>query len=385
VAPSTQFLLSFPFLVPGPTAIRVYSPSSNYGKTGSVASTLTIVQVEQFTTITVGNLNPFNNVRAGTPVLYAVNAPSAGAYNITMHANATASSLFFSVTAYEGNFFLPMSDNNLFLGQSSLLVVLSTLTTYLIVTPYLNPSPSSKPLKGNVTINTDTLATIVPGQQITGTLSGQPVFYLATLPVGNYYNVTLTPSPAVTGRLDIFSPTAQGISNGNVASSASPGNGVVQKVRNLVVFYWSSYSFTNSTGYLPIAGPTISGPRPDKVLIRVSGSGVGSFNLKLDIAPFATMAPNTPVSLRFSATKGPFYSFYQAGSGAGAYTLSLPYTVTNSTVVWSSEIDLDGVTQLGDLRHATNTPLKQRLPIRIHSRTESGWKLAGYVGKEFPQ
>jgi hypothetical protein len=182
VAPSTQFFLNLPFLVPGPTAIRVYSPSSNYGKTGSVTYTLTVVQVEQFTTVTVGSLNSFDNVRAGTPVLYAVNAPSAGAYNITMHANATASALWFSVTAYEGDFFLPMSDNNLFLGQSSAVLVFSTLTTYLIVTPYLNPSPSSKPLKGNVTINSDPLTTIGPGQLITGTFSGRPVFYLANLP-----------------------------------------------------------------------------------------------------------------------------------------------------------------------------------------------------------
>jgi hypothetical protein len=345
VAPSTGFLLNFPFLVPGPTAIRVYSPSTNYGKTGSVTYTLTVVQVEQFTAITVGNLNSFNNVRAGTPVLYAVNVPSAGAYNITMHANATAPTLYFSVTAYEGDFFLPMSDNNLLLGQSSLLLVLSAVTTYLIVTPYLNPSPSSKPLKGNVTINTDPLTTIGPGQQIVGTFSGPPVFYLANLPLGSYYNLTLTPSSTMTGRLDIFSPSWPGASNGNIASSTSPGNGIVQKIRNLVVFYWSSYSFTNSTGYLPVAGPTISGPRPDKALIRVSGSGGGPYGLKLDGIPFATLAPNTPVSLRLSTTNGPFYSFYQASSGPGAYTLSLPYTVTNSTVSWSSQIDLDGVTQ----------------------------------------
>ena len=346
VAPSTQFFLGFPFLVPGPTAIRAYSPSSNYGKAGSVTYTLTVVQVEQFTTTNVGNLNSFNNVRAGTPVLYSVNVPSAGAYNITMHANATASSLFFSVTAYESDFFLPMSDNNLLLGQSSVLLVLSTLTTYLIVTPYLNPSPNSKPLKGNVTINSDPLTTISPGQQITGAFSGPPVFYLATLPLGSYYNLTLTPSSTMAGFLDIFSPSWPGASEGNIASSASPGNGVVQKVRNLVVFNWSSYSFTNSSGYLPVAGPTISGPRPDKVLIRVTGTGSGPYSLKLDSAPFASLAPNIPVSLRFSTTNGPFYSFYQANSGPGAYTLSLPYTVTNSTVNWLSEIDLDGVTQM---------------------------------------
>jgi len=78
VAPSTGFLLNFPLLVPGPTAIRVYSPSTNYGKTGSVTYTLTVVQVEQFTAITVGNLNSFNNVRAGTPVLYGSMSPPLG-------------------------------------------------------------------------------------------------------------------------------------------------------------------------------------------------------------------------------------------------------------------------------------------------------------------
>jgi uncharacterized protein DUF11 len=163
--------------------------------------------------------------------------------------------------------------------------------------------------------------------------------------LGSYYNLTLTPGPTMTGRLDVFSPSWPGASNGNIASSASAGKGVVQKVRNLVVFYLSSYSFTNSSGYLPVAGVTISGPRPDKVLIRVSGSGSGSYSLKLDSAPFATLAANTPVNLRLSTTNGPFYSFYQASSGPGAYTLSLPYTVTNSTVSWSSQIDLDGVIQ----------------------------------------
>jgi hypothetical protein len=345
VAPSTQFFLNLPFLVPGPTAIRVYSPSSNYGKAGSVTYTLTVVQVDQFASVTLGNLNSFDNVRAGTPVLYSINVPSTGAYNITLHANATASALWFSVTAYEGDFFLPVSNNNLLLGQSSMLLVLSTLTTYLIVTPYLNPSPSSKPLKGNVTINSDPLTTIGPGQLITASFSGPPVFYLANLPLGSYYNLTLTPSLAMTGRLDIFSPSWPGATNGDIASSASPGNGIVQKVRNLVIFYLSSYSFTNSSGYLPVAGVTISGPRPDKVLVRVSGFGSGTYSLKLDSTPFPTLAPNTPVSLRFSTTNGPFYSFYQAGSGPGAYTLSLPYTVTNSTVYWSSQIDLDGVIQ----------------------------------------
>jgi hypothetical protein len=345
VAPSFQPFLNFPFLVPGPTAIRVYSPSSHYGKAGSVTYTLTVVQVEQFTTITAGSLNSFDNVRAGSPILYAFNAPSAGAYNITMRGNATASSLWFSVTAFEGDFFMPMCDNNLLLGQSSALIVLSTLTTYLIVTPYANPSPSTKPFKGNVTINSEPLTTIGPGQQITGTFSGPPVFYLADLPLGSYYNLTLTPSVSMTGRLEVFSPSWPGGSNGYVAASASPGSGVVQKVRNLVIFYLSSYSFTNSSGYRPIAGPTGSGPRPDKILIRVSGSGSGSYSLKLDSAPFATLAPNTPASLRFSTTNGPYYSFYQASSGPGAYTLSLPYTVTNSTVYWSSQIDLDGVIQ----------------------------------------
>lgn len=345
VVPGDDFLLNFPFFVPGPTAIRVYSPSSNYGTTGTVSYTLTVLQPQQFTTIISGNLNSFNNVRAGTPILYSLTAPVTGAYNITMKANATASSLFFSVTAYENEFYLPMSNNNLALGQTSMLIILSaTATTYFIVTPYSNPSPSTRPFKGNVTVTYQSLPTISPGQQVTGTPTGPPAFYLSSLPVGNYYNITLTPAPTITGRLDIYSPSWPGDFSSNIGSSATTGLGVTQKVRNLVMFYLSSYSFSNSSGYVPIT-PSIPGPRPDKVLIRVTASGTGSYTLRLDSAPFPQLSPNTPVSLKFSTTKGPYYSFYQTQSGPGAYTESLPFLITNSTVNWSSEIDLDGVIQ----------------------------------------
>ncbi|HZY46406.1 MAG TPA: CARDB domain-containing protein [Candidatus Bathyarchaeia archaeon] len=354
VAPSTDPLATFPFLVPGPSAIRVFSPSSNYGKTGSVTYTLTVLQLLQFTTIATGNLNSFDNVRAGNPLLYSFNAPTVGAYNVTMKANATSSSLAFHVTAYEGDFYLPMSDNDLTFGQSSMLMVLSsTVTTYLIVTPNLNPSPSTKPLKGNVTVSYKPLPTISPGQQITGTLTGAPNFYLTNLPVGSYYNFTLTPPVTMAARLDIYSPVGPGSRSGNltsgigssIGSSTTPGFGVVQKVRNLVVFYLSSYSFTNSSGYRSTAGSTIPGPRPDKVLVRVNGTGIGSYTLKLDTAPFPQLASNTPVNLKLSPTNGPYYSFYRGQSGPGAYTETLPYTVTNSTASWASEIDLIGVIQ----------------------------------------
>lgn len=344
VAPGTDPLLTVPFLVPGPSAIRVFSPSSNYGRTGSVTYTLTVVQAQQFTTITPGNLNSFNNVRAGTPILYSLTALQTGAYNITMKANATASSLWFSVTAYEGDFFLPMSNNDLLLGQSNMLIVLSTTTTtYLTVTPYLNPSPSTKPLKGNVTISYQPLATISPGQQITGTPASTPRFYLTNLPVGSYYNFTLTPAPTMSGRVDIFSPAWPGDFSSSIGSSATPGVGVVQKIRNLVVFYLSSYSSSNSSGYRPVAGQTVPGPRPDRVLVRVTATGTGSYTLRIDGAPFPQLNPNTPASLKLSTTNGPFYTFYQAQSGPGSYIESLPYTVTNSTASWSSEIDLNGV------------------------------------------
>ena len=347
VAPSTDNGFLIPFLVPGPSAIRVFSPSSNYGRTESVTYTLTIVQLQGFTTITAGTLSPFNKVRASTPILYSFNAPTTGAYNITMNANATSSALLFSVSAFENDLYLPLSINNLALGQRSMLIVLSsTATTYLIVTPFINPSPSIIPLKGNVTVAYQSLPVITPGQPITATPTGPATFYLSHLAVGSYYNLTLTPPATMTGRLDVYSPSwAPGDPSSNIASSATPGSGVVQKVRNLVMFYLSSYSYTNSSGYVPIAGPTIPGPRPDKVLIRVTTSGTGSYTLKIDSAPFPQLGPNSPIGLTFSTTKGPYYSFYQAHSGPGSYTESLPFTITNSTVSWSSQIDLDGVIQ----------------------------------------